>query len=729
MLPARFSRSAGLARDLGRKALRPEPHFGLAARLIPSHSCHAKVQAIPRQQSFSSAVEESERVEPPTREQLHRCLQAAAVPFIGFGFLDNFLMIVFGDLIDSTLCVALNFSTMAAAAIGNTISDGAGIWSGQWLESKCKVLGFEEPKLTDAQQELPVTIRWRNVGQFIGITIGCILGCCPLLVMDPNAAVQHRKDKEREEAFESAISKVQEILQAEAVGLLLLNKERNELIASHQTSNLPASFHWGLDQGVIGHVANTGNFINIAEIKDESLYDPKLHDNYLNTGIAVQSILCMPIFKGGEVHGVVSVINKKSNHGTFTQKDEDVLSAICSHISVAVGDDKQSFNEVIEQCEKSMRTTGSPEFTSAASQRMATLFVPALEGIRTVLGAEATTLMLLDQETQELFSEVIDGPLPHHRTPVGVGVAGEAVQVGHVMNVDIADTEHSGWFQERHKNYQGSGLEVRSELVVPLFDTSRKCLGAIKCINKQEGTKFTQEDIDYVTEVAHHIGMMLEGPDAGLRRVLALTRHKMQSKAAMQAAELDRGAVMCNLVKAENLPSRSGPAQKRKFIDPYITFSIARGNPLKQQPGVEQRVMRSRNKDRKAAVRRFAKSLTVLEIPILCGTSRLRWPSQRSLKMCQLRSCGCMCSCGITIRCPRTIWWPTLLSRCQRSARGKCRRLRHTTCTLFLALIATCQSQDSGWRLIPACLNPNEDLSQIAVAGRCEHPHRKRRAP
>ena len=26
-----------------------------------------------------------------------------------------------------------------------------------------------------------------------------------------------------------------------------------------------------------------------------------------------------------------------------------------------------------------------------------------------------------------------------------------------------------------------------------------------------------------------------------------------------QAAELDRGAVMCNLVKAENLPSRSGP--------------------------------------------------------------------------------------------------------------------------------------------------------------------------
>lgn len=467
--------------------------------------------------------------------------------------------------------------------------------------------------MSDAQQELPQTIRWRNIGQFIGITIGCILGCCPLFVMDPNAAVQQRKDKEREEAFEIVISKVQEILQAEAVGLLILNRERNELVASHQSANLPPNFHWNINEGVIGHVAKSGNFINIAEIRDEALYDPKLHDNYLNTGISVQSILCMPVFKGGEVYGVLNVTNKKGNNGTFTQKDEDVLSAICSHISVAVADDKQTFNEVIEQCEKSMRITGSPEFTSAASQRMATLFVPALEGIRTVLGAEATALMLLDQETQELFSEVIDGPLPHHRTPVGVGVAGEAVQVGHVMNVEMQD-QQSGWFQERHKNYQGSGMVVRSELVVPLFDTSRKCLGAIKCINKQEGSKFSQEDVDYATEVAHHIGMMLEGPDAGLRRVLALTRHKMQSKAAMQAADLDRGAVMCNLIKAENLPSRLDPGQKKgKVIDPYITFSIDRGNPLKQEPGVEQRVMRSRNKDRKAAVRRFAKSLTVLE--------------------------------------------------------------------------------------------------------------------
>jgi len=178
--------------------------------------------------------------------------------------------------------------------------------------------------------------------------------------------------------------------------------------------------------------------------------------------------------------------------------------------------------------------------------------------------------------------------------------------------VEVKD-HASGWFvASRHKNYQGSGLDVRSELVVPLFDTSRKCLGAIKCINKSGGAAFREEDVKYVSEVAHHIGMMLEGPDAGLRRVLALSRQRMQEKNVLQGT-LGHGAVLCSLEKAEHLPSRSEASKRRFNIDPYVTFSIVRGDPLEQAPGVQQRIMRARNKDRKAALRRFAKSGIILE--------------------------------------------------------------------------------------------------------------------
>ena len=46
---------------------------------------------------------------------------------VGFGFADNAIMIVAGDRIDATLGVRLGFSTLAAAGLGNLISDVAGI--------------------------------------------------------------------------------------------------------------------------------------------------------------------------------------------------------------------------------------------------------------------------------------------------------------------------------------------------------------------------------------------------------------------------------------------------------------------------------------------------------------------------------------------------------------------------------------------------------------------------
>mmetsp|Transcript_22237 Transcript_22237/g.39550 ORF Transcript_22237/g.39550 Transcript_22237/m.39550 type:complete len:786 (+) Transcript_22237:109-2466(+) len=554
----------------------------------------------------------------PNEAQLKMMFLASALPFVGFGFLDNFLMIVCGELIDNSLCVVFNFSTMAAAAIGNTISDAAGIFSGGVVENWARQAGVEEPPMTSEQRIHPETKYYQYTGQLVGILTGCILGSCPLLWMDPNEGARQRRVKEREEVFESVIVKVQEILGAEAVSLMMVDKDKQELVSTHQSSNLPNAWRWRMVDGFMGHVATTGQFVNMADIQDEPLYNPNLHDNLLGTGIKIQSMLCMPIYCCNEVKGLLMVVNKLGSNVAFSQKDEDIMSAICSHISVAMADDKHTFKEVIDLCEKSMKTTGSAQYsTSAASQRMATLFVPALEGIRNVLGAEATTLMLLDQEAQDLYTEVIDGPLPHHRTPIGVGVAGQAVKAGHLMNVEITRTGEAkpGWFNaQRHKNYQGSAMEVRSELVVPLFDTSQKCMGVIKCINKAGAAAFGTEDVKYVSEVAHHIGMMLEGPDAGLRRVLRISRERMQNKSVMEATDLGKGAVICNLVKAKQLPTRaSADSQGRTFIDPYITFSIVRGSPINEEIGAQQRQLRSRNKDRKAAIRRYGKSSTILE--------------------------------------------------------------------------------------------------------------------
>lgn len=69
---------------------------------------------------------------PPTVQQLKLTFIHQALPFVGFGFLDNLIMIVAGDYIDANIGLTLGISTMAAAGLGNALSDVAGIGSA-WL--------------------------------------------------------------------------------------------------------------------------------------------------------------------------------------------------------------------------------------------------------------------------------------------------------------------------------------------------------------------------------------------------------------------------------------------------------------------------------------------------------------------------------------------------------------------------------------------------------------------
>ena len=66
----------------------------------------------------------------PNRQQMWAVFIGQTIPFIGFGFMDNCIMILAGDQIDGTLGVAFGFSTMAAAGLGNLFSDVCGVGLG-----------------------------------------------------------------------------------------------------------------------------------------------------------------------------------------------------------------------------------------------------------------------------------------------------------------------------------------------------------------------------------------------------------------------------------------------------------------------------------------------------------------------------------------------------------------------------------------------------------------------
>lgn len=138
---------------------------------------------------------EREVGERPTNRQLFCVTLGALVPFVGFGAVDNGLMVVFGDALDGTLGCMLGTSMLASAALGNAISNIFGMLLHGSITKGADRLGLPDPHLTLAQRKLPVVHYWSTAGSTIGVFTGCLLGMVPLLFMD-----QTKKEEERSHA-------------------------------------------------------------------------------------------------------------------------------------------------------------------------------------------------------------------------------------------------------------------------------------------------------------------------------------------------------------------------------------------------------------------------------------------------------------------------------------------------------------------------------------------------
>ncbi|KAK6053991.1 hypothetical protein COOONC_08504 [Cooperia oncophora] len=129
----------------------PETALEVAARLTRYEQVllrEALEDLAARQEPVRGVLEDSV---PMTDAQTRALFLVNALPFIGFGFLDNMIMIIAGNYIDQELGALLCISTMAAAGFGNLISDVAGVGLAHYVESVFHKVGIRHPVLTSEQ--------------------------------------------------------------------------------------------------------------------------------------------------------------------------------------------------------------------------------------------------------------------------------------------------------------------------------------------------------------------------------------------------------------------------------------------------------------------------------------------------------------------------------------------------------------------------------------------------
>lgn len=319
--------------------------------------------------SASSSTTSAVAVPQPSQAALRLVMLNASLPFIGFGFLDNAILIVAGDAIDTSLGVALGISTLCAAAIGNIISDVAGVLLGTAIEDFCAThLKLPVPDLTTAQRRLRSVRFASQWGCGLGLVIGCILGMFPLLLLDSNKVQVKKREAHLNSLFRDVIAEAGGLVGASRTSLYVLveadpskdssynypvpTADGNFLYNRYSDDNkLSQERLVPLGRGIVSRAALTGEVWNIRATHKEPDFMP-------TKDLDAQTMLCVPVMdNSGRTIGVIEAINKivpdEKAPVKFYESDVQILKALASHISVSL--QRLSVVEEGEEAETSLK--------------------------------------------------------------------------------------------------------------------------------------------------------------------------------------------------------------------------------------------------------------------------------------------------------------------------------------------------------------------------------------
>jgi signal transduction protein with GAF and PtsI domain len=126
-----------------------------------------------------------------------------------------------------------------------------------------------------------------------------------------------------------------------------------------------------------------------------------------------------------------------------------------------------------------------------------------------IFGSQAGSLLLVDEQTQELRFEVMVGehvaPLRPIRIKVGQGICGWVAETGQPLLVPDVSKEPR-FYAEADRL---TGFKTRSILCVPILAQGRT-IGVIEVINKADGSSFTSWDRRVLVTIATMVGAAIE---------------------------------------------------------------------------------------------------------------------------------------------------------------------------------------------------------------------------
>ena len=183
--------------------------------------------------------------------------------------------------------------------------------------------------------------------------------------------------------------------------------------------------------------------------------------------------------------------------GTLLKKE---LGFVCENARL------EEMNQQMEQRSQTILTI-SQILNSSLSPKI--VRTRAMEAVVQLLGCEAGSLYLIDEERGELFFEVALGEgadrVKEIRLKIGEGVAGWVAKTGKPALIPDVSKDPR-WFRKADKK---SKWQTRNMITVPV-KSKGKVIGVLQALNKLGGKSFDEQDLKLMQSLADQVAIALE---------------------------------------------------------------------------------------------------------------------------------------------------------------------------------------------------------------------------
>ena len=318
------------------------------------------------------------------------------------------------------------------------------------------------------------------------------------------------------EVLATALEEVRRLLDVMACSIWLYDGDNGELVCRQVAgpgSDVVLGWRLAQKQGVVGWVAAHGQSLLLHDAWEDARHYTRIDEK---TGMAIRSMLCLPLQTKQKVIGVLQLVDKEV--GSFVESNLTLLEPLAAAAAIAIDNAnlyEQAQQEIAERkrAEEALRNRnrelGRLYRASTALLPSGTLDLHRLA--QTIVGIvqnefhKANCSLILVEPGQDSLNRVaVSGPYSASVSKIQLtlsepGIVSEVVRSGKLLNVPDV---------RKLSRYRPGWADTRSELAIPLV-AGEEVIGAID-LQSEALAAFDREDERLLTYFASRAALALQ---------------------------------------------------------------------------------------------------------------------------------------------------------------------------------------------------------------------------